>query len=347
MSEKVKIGLLGSGFVANFYMEGLKDVPGHEVVLNTDKDIEAANDFAKKWDIPNPMDSIDRAIARDDIDLYLIALPNFLHEEVVLKLSEAEKNMVCTKPLGRNAEEAQNMLNVVREAGVFNGYAETEVFAPAVVKARRMIKGGGLGKLNWVRSREAHPGPHADWFWNGDLAGGGALLDMGPHCVEAARYFYGKDDKITEVFAWGENLVHTDRTDQEDNALLVMRLESGGIAHVEVSWSSRGGLDLRNEIYGTEGSTFTDVTRSTPISAFTRSEADYIVEKAELDQGWVFPLPEEAFAYGYQAEMKHFVNCVKEGKEPREDFEDGYVVNKVLDAAYRSMKEKAWQKVDY
>ena len=75
---------------------------------------------------------------------------------------------------------------------------------------------------------------------------------------------------------------------------------------------------------------FTDVTRSTPISSFTTKSAGYVVEKAELDTGWTRPLPEEAFTYGYQAEMKHFVECVREGRQPRETYEDGLIVNCIL-----------------
>ena len=74
-----------------------------------------------------------------------------------------------------------------------DGYAETEVFSPAVMKAKAFIETGGIGKILSIRSREAHFGPHSPWFWDPELSGGGALLDMGCHCVEAARYFIGKD----------------------------------------------------------------------------------------------------------------------------------------------------------
>lgn len=339
--------MLGSGFVANFYMEALKNVPGQEVILNTDSNLEAAKDFANKWEISYPMDDINQAIDRDEIDLFIIALPNFLHKEVVLKLAEAGRNMVCTKPLGRNEKEAKTMREAVRKAEVFNGYAETEVFAPSVVRAKEMIEEGGLGQVNWFRSREAHSGPHADWFWDGHLSGGGVLLDLGPHCIEAARYIFGKNIKIEEVFAWGENLANQGKTEKEDNAILIMKFENGGMANIEVSWSAKGGLDLRNEIYGEKGSIFTDVTKSTPIRAFTQQGTNYVHEKSEVDQGWLYPVPEEAFSYGYQAEMKHFVESLKKHEQPRETFEDGYIVNVIIDAAYRSMKQKEWQKVDY
>ena len=343
----VTIGMLGSGFVANFYMQGLKNVPGQQVVLNTARTMDKARNFAKKWGIPEPMDNLDKAIARDNIDVFIIALPNFLHEEAVHKLSEAGRAMVCTKPLGRSTREAQSMLEAVREAGVFNGYAENEVFSPAVTRARQMIAEGLLGRVTWIRSRQAHSGPHEDWFWNKNLSGGGALLDLGCHSIEVARCLFGKVDKIEEVMAWADTLVHKDRTSAEDNALLILRFASGGIAHVETSWSSSGGVDFRNEIYGTEGSVFTDVTRSTPIRAFTQQESGYVLEKAGVRKGWIFPVPEEAFAYGYQAEMKHFVECMRTGRKPIESFEDGYIVNVILDAAYQSIKEKTWIRVSY
>ena len=129
--------------------------------------------------------------------------------------------------------------------------------------------------------------------------------------------------------------------------MLVLKFASGGIGHCELSWTTKGGLDLRNEIHGSEGSIFTDVTRGTPITGFSTQPTGYVIEKAELDVGWTRPLPEEAFAYGYQAEMRHFVECVRDGKQPRETYQDGYFVNCVLDAGYESMKSQRWVPVDY
>lgn len=121
--------------------------------------------------------------------------------------------------------------------------------------------------------------------------------------------------------------MHQEKTTGEDNALLILRFASGGIGHCEVSWTTKGGLDLRNEIHGSEGSIFTDVTRSTPIASFSTKSAGYVIEKADIDFGWTRPLPEEAFVYGYQAEMRHFIECVSHGTPARETYEDGYIVN--------------------
>ena len=344
--KTVRIGMLGSGFVADFYMQGLANVRDHEVVINYSSSMDRARQFAERWGIPSYTNA-QQVITRDDIDLFIIALPNEEHLPVSLALSAARRNQVCTKPLGRNAAEARLMYEAARDSGAIHGYAETEVFAPAVVKAKATIDSGGVGKVLWVRSRESHSGPHSPHFWDVDNTGGGALNDLGCHCIEAARYFFGKQDRVTEVMAWGANLMHKNKTKGEDNALLLLQMASGGVAHCELSWTTLGGLDLRNEIHGSEGSIFTDVTRQTPVSTFTKKSSGYVIEKADIDFGWTRPLPEEAFAYGYQGEMKHFVECVRDGVPPRETYEDGYVVNSILDAGYRSMKEHRWVDVTY
>ena len=343
--KPVHIAMLGSGFVADFYMQGLANVNGQQVAVNYSRSKARARDFARRWGIPESTTSLTETIARGDIDLYLIALPNEEHMPVALALAKARRNQVCTKPLGRNRREARAMRDAARRAGALHGYAETEVFAPCVVKARETIERGGIGRVIWVRSRESHSGPHSPHFWDIEKTGGGALNDLGCHCIAAARYFFGKEDAVVEVMAWGDTFVHGRKTKGEDNALLVLRFAGGGIAHCELSWTTMGGLDLRNEIHGSEGSIFTDVTRQTPIATFTTKSAGYVVEKADIDFGWTRPLPEEAFAYGYQAEMRHFVECVREGETPRETYEDGYVVNCILDAGYESMRKRKWTRV--
>jgi predicted dehydrogenase len=339
----VRIAMLGAGFVAQFYMQGLRDVPDQQVVVVYSRTLASAKAFAERWGIPRWTGDLKLALEPLDIDLAVIALPNFLHKEATLECARARRPMVCTKPLARTAAEAAEMLDAVRSAGVMHGYAETEVFSPAVMKAREMIEAGSIGKVLTVRSREAHAGPHAAWFWEPKLAGGGALVDMGCHCIAAARYFVGKEVKAAEVLAWGDTLHH--HTQAEDNSVLLIRFENGALAQAEVSWTARGGLDLRNEIYGSEGAVFTDVTRGTPMKAFTAKSAGYIVEKAESERGWVFPCVDEARIYGYQEEMRHFVECVKAGVAPRETYEDGYITNRILDAAYHSMRSKRWEPV--
>src|SRR5205085_2944464 len=153
--KTVSIAMLGSGFVADFYMQGLRDVNGQQVVLNYSRSPAHARGFAARWGIPESTVTLEKAVARDDIDLFVIALPNEAHLPVSLALSAARRNQVCTKPLARNRAEARQMLQAAVRSRALHGYAETEVFAPAVVKAREVIERGGVGRVIWVRSRES------------------------------------------------------------------------------------------------------------------------------------------------------------------------------------------------
>ena len=344
MSRVVRIGMLGSGFVADFYMDGLRDVPNAEVVANYSRSEERAADFGRRHGVARQYTSIEDLCADHEVELVVIGLPNHLHLPAVRAATAARKAIVCTKPLARNGHEAAEMVNLVRSADVMHGYAETEVFSPDVMRARQMIESGAIGDLLTVRAREAHSGPHAAHFWDAETAGGGALLDMGCHTIEAARYFFGKENRIKDVFAWGATMMHNERTTGEDNAVLLLRLEDGRTSLTEASWTAKGGMELRNEVYGTMGRIVTD-TSSTRVRAFIQKSAGYLVEKADTDVGWVFPIPDEARVYGYQEEMRHFVECFVNGEQPREDFVDGYIVNCVLDAAYRSMKSGHWEPV--
>jgi predicted dehydrogenase len=342
--QPVNLGLLGSGFVAEFYMDGLRDVPGAHVVANYSRSPERADAFGNRHDIPRQYTDVEAVCADGDVQIVVVALPNHMHLDAIRTAAAAGKAIVCTKPLARNATEAAEIVRIVNDAGVMHGYAETEVFAPNVMKARQMIEDGAIGDVISVRAREAHSGPHAPHFWDAETAGGGSLLDMGCHTIEAARYFFGKDVPPTEAFAWGATLSHADKTTGEDNAVALIKFANGGISITEASWSMKGGMELRNEITGTEGRLVTD-SLDTPIRGFITKPAGYLIEKADAETGWVYPLPDEARAYGYSQELRHFVDCLRTGTRPREDFVDGYIVNCALDACYRSMRSGRWEPI--
>src|SRR5215207_10163015 len=341
----VRYGILGSGFVADFYADGLRDVPIARAVANYSRSDERGRAFAARRGIERTYTDMAELCADPEVDVVIIALPNHLHVEATRVATQAGKGIVCTKPLARNADEAAEMVRLVREAGVLGGYAETEVFSPNVMKAREMIESGSIGEILSVRAREAHSGPHAEHFWNAELAGGGALLDMGCHTIEAARYFFGKDVAVTEAFAWGATMTHADKTTGEDNAVAMIKFANGGISITEASWSAKGGMELRNEIVGTDGRLITDST-ATSVWGFIGKPAGYLMEKADAETGFVYPIPDEARHYGYSEELRHFAYCFLTGEEPRESFVDGYIVNVILDACYRSMKSGRWEAVE-
>jgi predicted dehydrogenase len=332
----VRIGMLGSGFIGEFHALGLRYVPDARVVANTGASAERRERFAARFD-SRPLDSIAAVCQDPEVDLVVVSLPNVFHHEAVLAAAAAGKGVACTKPLGRNAQEAAEMVRAVARAGVFGAYLENIVFNPEIIRMRQMIRDGAIGRVITFRAREGHSGPHADHFWNAELAGGGALLDMAAHGVECARYLFGKDLGVRDVFAWGDTLVHRGRTTGEDNAVMVVVFEDGRAATFDVSWSSRGGLEGRFEVYGDAGRMIEDLS-STPLRAFIERPGGYIGEKADAETGWVFPVPDEIRVHGHDLMMADVVEAFREAREPQETLRDGYVVNAVLDAAYRSMR---------
>jgi predicted dehydrogenase len=338
----LRIGMLGCGFLATFYMQGLEEVPGAQVTVVYGRNKQKATDFANRWEIPQATDDMEAAISSPEVDMVVIALPNNIHLPATLLIAKHKKHVVCSKPLGRNADEARQMLDAVQKAGILHGYGETQVFNPSVIAAKNLIDEGSIGRILVVRAREAHSGPHAPHFWDIEQSGGGSLLDMGCHTIEVARYLLGKEIKPVEVMAWTDTMVHKEKTAGDDTAIALVRFENGVMSQNEVAWTARGSFDLRNEVYGSDGSIYTDSTRSTPITAFVRSTNAYLLEKAESNTGWISPLPDEARAYGYHEEVKHFVKSIAKGEMPRETFEDGYIINLIIDAAYQSSREHRW-----
>jgi predicted dehydrogenase len=346
MSVSHRIAMLGTGLIGDFYTMTLHGQRGRDrvqVVYSRSQERGAA--FRERWDIPVATTSIEEAVGSPDIDTVVVALPNALHEEAVSAAAAAGKSVLVTKPLGRTAAEARRIVQIVEDAGVFGGYLEDLVYTPKTRKALTSTRAGAIGDVLWVRSRETHPGPHSAWFWDSSEAGGGAVIDLGCHCIEIIRSFVGKGNRPVEVMCWMDTLVHP--VDAEDNAIALVRFESGAVGQFEVSWTFRGGMDLRDEVAGTEGTIWLNHFLRTGFEMFTSGGGDgYVAEKAESTAGWLFPVGDEASELGYVDMFTDMFDAMDSGREPVESLYDGYVVNAVMDACYASARTRAWVPVD-
>jgi predicted dehydrogenase len=341
--RQVRIGMLGTGFIGEFHAQGLRYIPDAFVAVHADADAARRAAFAERFG-SRGVATIEELCADPQVDLVIVSLPNHLHLPAVKAAAAAGKAVACTKPLGRNALEAAEMVRSVRDAGVFHAYLENVIFNPDLLRMRQMIEAGAVGRLTTVRAREGHSGPHAAHFWDAQQAGGGALLDMASHGTEVARFFFGKDVPIRDVFAWGATLVHGERTTGEDNAIMVIRFADGRAATCDVSWSSKGGLEGRFEVYGDAGRLIEDIAVGS-LKAFVERPAGYVVEKADAETGWIFPVPDEVRVHGHDLMLADVIEAFRSGRQPTETFVDGYVVNLALDAAYRSMKSGCWEPI--
>jgi predicted dehydrogenase len=338
--------MLGTGLIGLFYTRTLHGQRGRDRVhVVHSRSEERARAFAAENGVPEWSTDLEQAIAHAETDAVVIGLPNHLHEEAVELCSRHGKAILCTKPLARTAAEAKRMLDTVERAGVFGGYLEDLVYTPKTLKAIQMVQAGQLGDVTWVRSRETHPGPHSAWFWDAEQAGGGAIVDLGCHCIEIIRSFVGKGNRPVEAVCWTDTLVHPIAAD--DNAIALIRFESGAIGQFEVSWTFRGGMDLRDEVAGTEGTIWLNHFLRTGFEAFTSgAEGGYVAEKAETASGWLFPVGDEVSELGYVDMFTDMFEALDAGRAPRESFYDGYVVNAIIDACYRSAESRRWEPVE-
>jgi predicted dehydrogenase len=340
-----RIAMLGSGFIGRFYAESLLGQRSKDKIVSIySRREESAKKFADDYKCDHWTTSMEESIAHPDVNMVCISLPNNLHETAVMLCCKHKKAVITTKPLGRTAAEAKRMLEAVEAAGIFNGYLEDLVYTPKFLKALESVKSGAIGRILWAKSRETHPGPHSDWFWDIEQAGGGCIIDLGCHCVEIARNFIGKDIKPVEVMCWADTQVKP--IDAEDHAIALVKYENGAIGQFEVSWTFRGGLDLRDEVMGTEGTIWMNNFLRTGFEMFSTGKGyDYVAEKAESNTGWLFPVGDELNELGYNHMFTDMFNSIENGRAPKETFYDGYVVNVVLDAAYKSAKTKLWEPV--
>ncbi len=341
----MKLAILGTGFIAQFYAEALVAQRRRDIItMIYGRDKDKAGKFAADYKAPHYTDNLEECVSHPDVDAVIIALPNDIHLEAVLACAKAKKHVLCTKPLGRNAKEAKKMLEAVEKAGVVGGYLEDLCYTPKFLKSLASIQSGAIGEVIWAKSRETHPGPHSDWFWDKVKAGGGAIIDLGCHCVEISRNFIGKDIKPVEVMCWADTRMHP--IDAEDNAVALVKYANGAIGQFEVSWSFRGGMDLRDEVMGTEGTIWTNNFLRTGFEMFsTGNTGSYVAEKAESSSGWLFPVGDEVHELGYSHMFTDMFDAIDSGRQPNETFYDGYIVNAILDAAYLSAKTKKWEPV--
>lgn len=333
--DKVGVGIIGSGFVANLHAEAFKSVHNAEVLAVASVMDDQARAFANTHHVPHVFSDFKQMLELDEIELVTIGVPNFLHAEACVAAARAGKHVVCEKPLAVTLEDADRMIEECRTNGVKLMYAEELCFAPKYVRAKTLADEGAIGKLYMVKQSEKHSGPHASWFWDVDVSGGGAVLDMGCHAFQFFRWVMG-NVPVKNVFASMGTYAHGDKTKGEDNAVVLVTFEDGTLCVCETSWAKPGGMDDRAELYGTGGVVYADLLMGSSLLTYSESGYGYAVEKSSSTTGWTFTMFEETWNYGFPQEMQHFTDCVMYDQQPQVTGEDGRAVLEMVYAAYAS-----------
>ena len=285
------------------------------------------------------------------------------------------KGIACEKPLARNVAEAKEVARLVKRAGLMHGYLENQVFAPQVEAGRNLIWARGAattGRPYLARAAEEHSGPHMPWFWQGALQGGGVLNDMMCHSALVVRHLLTKPGaplasvtptRVTGHIAslkWtrpeyvkklqkaqGKNVDYSKHPSEDfASTTIEFRTDDGYtvLGEASTSWSFVGaGLRLSAELLGPECSMSWNTLDAGLKLFFSREvkgrAGEDLVEKQNAEMGQMPVVANEAVAYGYEAEDRHFVRCFLGKETPRLTFDDGLEVVQVLMTAYRSAEE--------
>ena len=321
MSKQIKVGLIGSQFVSHIHAISLKPCAQAELFAVASPTPGHAEAFARKHGIRHHFTDHKKILEMPEVDLVVIGVPNDLHCAITLDTARAGKHIVIEKPLCLNLTEADRMIEACRKANIKLMYAEELCFTPKYVRLKQLLDSGALGEPTLVKQSEKHDGPHAAHFWDVNRSGGGVTMDMGCHGIEFCRWMLGRP-AIKSVYAQMGTYVHKDKTEGDDNALLILEFANGVVGLAEESWTKLGGMDDRSEVHGSKGVAYADLHHGNAIETYTSEGYDYAVEKAGSTKGWSFTIYEEEWNYGFPQEMAHFVDCVQNDKQPAVSAED-------------------------
>ena len=286
------------------------------------------------------------------------------------------KGIACEKPLARNVAEAKQVRKLVESAGLRHGYLENQLFSPGIVRGRELIWARGAkttGRPYLSRAAEEHSGPHAAWFWQGEQQGGGVLNDMMCHSIEVIRFLLTEPgaprSSLTPISVNGRiaslkwsrpeyakqlkerygRKVDYRKRPSEDFASVTVRYRTPEglevIGEASTSWSFVGaGLRLSGELLGPEYSMSWNTLNSELNCFFSREvqgdAGEDLVEKQNAEMGLMPVVPDEAAAYGYAAENRHFCRVFLGLEEPLLTFDDGVEVMQMLMSSYMSAEQE-------
>lgn len=343
--KKVRVGIVGSRFAADFHCDSYSR--NDKVELVAVAAIDNLEPISRKWSIPATHEDYHEMLKRDDIDLVSVCVPNFLHHDVAIAAARAGKHVLCEKPLATTVEDAREVVEVCKKEGVKLFYAEDWCFAPALQRAMSIIKEGAIGKVLYVKAKEAHLGSHSPFAKNAKTCGGGCLIHLAIHPIGWVLHLLANEgkNKVVEVIGKanggaGDNYVHKDNTG-EDWAVGIMKFADGQHALVEGNYITVGGMDDRVEIYGSEGLLRANLTFGSPLDVYSRPGYSYAIEKTDHTIGWTQPAVDEFYNLGYVHELAYAVDCVMNDKQPMYGVsgEAGLACVEIVQAMYRSNRE--------
>jgi len=311
--DRLRVAVLGSGFIARYHARAVAELPGAELVAAANWRPESLARLAAEYGIPRTTTDWRELVGDPEVDAAVVATPNSLHAEQAIAFLDAGQHVMVEKPMAMDVTEADAMVAAAERSSACLMVAHCWRFHPAVLALRDRIAAGELGEIVKTRGYGVHArwGP-AGWFVDPELAGGGALADMGVHAIDTARFLLGGPEPARVCAAIGTRYREIS---VDDDAILLISWSNGTNSVVESGWwqPHLEGLEAETEVYGTGG--------FARIFGYTEPpEPDY----------------EHCPQSMYTAQMAELVDAVGAGRQPSPDGADGRIVMRVVEEAYRS-----------
>ena len=352
MKNKIKIGIIGTGFARKVQIPAFLQCDGAEIVSIASGRRENAENVAKEFNIEHYTGDWRETVEYKDVDLICITTPPNLHKEMTLFALERGKHILCEKPMAMNVAEAEEMTEKAEKSGVLALIDHELRFQNGRQKAREILRKGEIGKIINAKYnfRNASRGSlDVKWnWWSDETQGGGALGAIGSHIIDSFLWFTGAE--ISSVFCQLQTHVKERREEKsgemrevttDDESNLILRFADGDLTEdatgiVSVSMVERPKYQNRIEFFGTNGAM--RVGHLGEIWLATKDDKDWREIETELDK-LLEGVADTGFSRGFMSFAPKIIEAIREGQTEIENaasFADGLKVQKVLDAAHES-----------
>jgi predicted dehydrogenase len=345
MKEKIKVGMIGAGNIGNVHLNEFSKLPEEcKVTAITDFDQSLAQFRANAYNIPHVTSNAEELIQSKEVDAVVIGVPNQHHAKLTVLALEAGKHVLLEKPMAINSTEARQIMRAKQKTNKTLMIAHQMRWEFVPMQIQQQIQCGELGniyfaKAGWYR-RKGIPG-WGTWFTRMNQSGGGPLIDIGVHMLDLSLFMMGNPKPVT-VFGstYAEfgpkrkgigTLGKPDWSgvyDVEDLATALIRMDNGSTLNLEVSWAVHMDTDNKPFIHlmGSEGG-----------ASLSGDTGKLLTEKFDTPMETLLSTPDNDEG-GRIRLTRHFLDCIRTGKEPISSALSGFSNNLILDAIYESSR---------
>lgn len=324
----LKIAFAGTGYISKFHAQAARNL-GLELVAVVNHKAESMSEFASVYGIPRQYKNVKDLLKDRNVDAFVVGTPNYLHLPQTIAALNAGVHVMVEKPMAMNAQEAEQMCEAAAKSGALLMVAHCWRFDPEVLWLKK--QSSKLGKIIRTKGYGVHTnwGP-SGWFTQKELAGGGAMADMGIHALDTARFLLN-DPKPVSVYA--KIGTYYKDFDVDDTGVIIVEWDNGAISYFESGWwqPHADGSQAATQLYGTKG--FGQIF---PAKLEIPNGEDQKIDV--IDAGLPFPREEAALQSLYDTQLKYFVECIEKNGIPTPGGLEGFMNMKVVDAVYESAR---------